>query len=125
MKKKAFTLIELLFVLVIIAIISGFVISKFYVSSVKKSAVRALLEDTQNCLNFLLSQYTSNLTSTSTLTVSRCIKSQYTGNCSYSGEIDTNTFTVSCSGQGIAQGAICTVSINDTNINIEKNCSGY
>jgi prepilin-type N-terminal cleavage/methylation domain-containing protein len=121
---KAYSLVEVLLVLVIIGILVSFFIPKMYSNIAKKNAVRALLEDTHNCLNFLISQYSSNITSP-TFDPSKCIKSQYTLDCAYSGDVDNNTLTVSCTGKDLAKGAVCTVSIAETNVSLKKNCSGY
>jgi len=113
MRKKAFTVTELLIALAIMAIMAAIVIS-VYRGYVKKAARSALQTDTRNCITCVSAELARIALTGGNPDFSNCTNriSRYTQSCSVDpiGEL----YQCSCSGKGIISGSKCILNTEST-----------
>ena len=114
MKKKAFTLTELLIALAIMAIMAAIVVS-VYRGYVRKAARSALQTDTRNCITCVSAELARIALTGGSPNFSNCTNriSRYTQSCSVS-ELSEELYQCSCSGKGIISGSTCILNTEST-----------
>jgi len=115
MKKRGFTLTELLVAMAILAILSAIVVS-VYKSYVKKAALSSLKADTRNCVTCVASELARVALTGGNPDFTNCTssKSKYTQSCSPSSDSNNEIGWCQCSGAGIISGVTCKLYTNST-----------
>ena len=122
MKKKAFTIMELLIALAIMAIMAAIVVS-VYRGYVRKAARSALQTDTRNCITCVSAELARIALTGGSPNFSNCTSriSRYTQSCSVSGSGEL--YQCTCSGKGIISGSTCILTTESTSFeNGSVNC---
>jgi prepilin-type N-terminal cleavage/methylation domain-containing protein len=113
MKKRAFTITELLIALAIMAIMAAFVIS-VYRGYVKKAARSALQTDTRNCITCVSAELARVALTGGNPNFTDCESriSRYTQSCRVTPEGEG--YKCTCSGEGLIAGSICILNTQST-----------
>ena len=123
MKKKAFTIMELLIALAVMAIMAAIVVS-VYRGYVKKAARSALQTDTRNCITCVSAELARIALTGGSPNFSNCTSriSRYTQSCSVT-QLGVELYRCTCSGRGIIAGSICILNTESTSFdNGSVNC---
>jgi len=123
MKKKAFTIMELLIALAIMAIMAAIVVS-VYRGYVRKAARSALQTDTRNCITCVSAELARIALTGGSPNFSNCTSriSRYTQSCSVT-QLGVELYRCTCSGRGIIAGSICILNTESTSFdNGSVNC---
>ena len=113
MKKRAFTIMELLIALAIMAIMAAIVVS-VYRGYVKKAARSALQTDTRNCITCVSAELARVALTGGEPDFDNCTNriSRYTQSCSVTSEGEV--YQCTCSGKGIISGSTCILNTEST-----------
>ena len=115
-KKKAFTLIELLIALALLAIMSAVAVG-VYRGYVRKAARSHVETDTRNCITCVASELARVALTGGNPDFTSCESgSRYTQNCSVSCDADYESCQCTCIGTGIVSGYSCTAGTNSTEV---------
>jgi len=114
MKKKAFTLTELMIALAVMAIIAAIVVS-VYRGYVRKAARSDLQADTRNCITCVSAELARIALTGGNPNFIDCTNriSRYTDRCIVDQEGER--YRCTCSGRGIIAGSVCILSTESTN----------
>ncbi|MBO8143284.1 MAG: prepilin-type N-terminal cleavage/methylation domain-containing protein [Thermodesulfobacterium sp.] len=116
-KKKAFTLIELMIALALLAIMSAIAVG-VYRGYVRKAARSHVETDTRNCITCVASELARVALTGGDPDFTSCKRgSRYTQSCSVNCDSDYENCQCTCTGTGIVSGYTCTTSTNSTDIN--------
>jgi len=113
MKKKAFTIMELLIALAIMAIMAAIVVS-VYRGYVRKAARSALQTDTRNCITCVSAELARIALTGGRPDFDNCTNriSRYTQSCSVTSEGEV--YQCTCSGKGLISGSTCILNTEST-----------
>jgi len=113
MKKKAFTLTELMIALAVMAIMAAIVVS-VYRGYVRKAARSALQADTRNCITCVSAELARIALTGGNPDFTNCTNriSRYTDSCSVTSEGEK--YRCTCSGRGIISGSVCILTTEST-----------
>jgi len=117
MKKRAFTLMELLIALALLAIMAAIAVGVYrgYVRNAARSYVET---DARNCISCVASELARVALTGDDPDFTSCERgSRYTENCSVSCDADYESCQCTCTGAGIVFGYSCTASTNSTEVN--------
>ncbi len=115
-KKKAFTLIELLIALALLAIMSAVAVG-VYRGYVRKAARSHVETDTRNCITCVASELARIALTGGEPDFTSCQRgSRYTQSCNVNCYDDENC-QCTCTGTGIVSGYTCTAGTNSTDVN--------
>ena len=123
MKKKAFTLMELMIALAVMAIMAAIVVS-VYRGYVRKAARSALQTDTRNCITCVSAELARIALTGGSPNFSNCTSriSRYTQSCSVT-QLGVELYRCTCSGRGIIAGSICILNTESTSFESgSENC---
>uniref|UniRef100_A0A7V5XI20 Prepilin-type N-terminal cleavage/methylation domain-containing protein n=1 Tax=Thermodesulfobacterium geofontis TaxID=1295609 RepID=A0A7V5XI20_9BACT len=114
MKKKAFTIMELLIALAIMAIMAAIVVS-VYRGYVKKAARSALQTDTRNCITCVSAELARIALTGGEPDFDNCTNriSRYTQSCSVT-QLGEELYQCTCSGKGMISGSTCILNTEST-----------
>ncbi len=116
-RKKAFTLMELLIALALIAIMSAVAVG-VYRGYVRKAARSHVETDTRNCITCVAAELARVALTGDNPDFTSCESgSRYTESCSVSCDADYENCQCTCTGTGIVSGYTCTASTNSTEVN--------
>ena len=123
MKKKAFTLTELMIALAVMAIMAAIVVS-VYRGYVRKAARSALQTDTRNCITCVSAELARIALTGGSPNFTNCTSriSRYTQSCSVN-QLSEEIYKCTCSGTGIISGSTCILTTESTSFEAESvNC---
>ncbi|AEH22944.1 hypothetical protein TOPB45_0846 [Thermodesulfobacterium geofontis OPF15] len=114
MKKKAFTLTELMIALAVMAIMAAIVVS-VYRGYVRKAARSALQTDTRNCITCVSAELARIALTGGSPNFTNCTSriSRYTQSCSVN-QLSEEIYQCTCSGTGIISGSTCILTTEST-----------
>ena len=107
--KKAFTLMELLIALAVMAIMAAIAVG-VYRGYVKKAARSSLQTDTRNCITCVAAELARVALTGGNPDFSNCTNriSRYTESCSVE-QVNTEVYKCTCTGKGIISDITCTL----------------
>ncbi len=124
MKKKGFTLMELIIALAIMAIMAAIAVG-VYRGYVRKAARSSLQTDTRNCITCVASELARVALTGGEPNFDNCTSrvSRYTGSCSVDCDSDYETCTCTCTGTGIISDSTCILTTESSEFASESvNC---
>ena len=115
-KKKAFTLMELLIALALLAIMAAVAVG-VYRGYVKKAARSQVETDARNCITCVAAELARVALTGGEPDFTSCEKgSRYTQSCDVECDDDYENCQCTCTGTGIVSGYTCTASTNSTEV---------
>ena len=118
-KKKAFTLMELLIALALIAIMSAVAVG-VYRSYVRKAARSHVETDTRNCITCVAAELARVALTGDDPDFNSCVRvSRYTQNCIVNCDEDYENCNCTCTGAGIVSGYTCTARTDSTEVDCD------
>jgi len=114
MKKRAFTIMELLIALAIMAIMAAIVVS-VYRGYVRKAARSALQTDTRNCITCVSAELARIALTGGRPDFDNCTSriSRYTQSCEVD-PLEGELYQCTCQGRGIIAGSVCILNTEST-----------
>lgn len=120
MKKRGFTLIELMIVIAILILMAGVAVS-VYRGYVKRAAKSSLQTDTRNCITCVASELARTALTGGSPDFTNCTTnvSKYTASCS----VDSTSYKCTCQGKGIISDSKCVLTTESQDFTSEsQNC---
>ena len=116
MKKKAFTLMELLIALALLAIMAAIAVG-VYRGYVKKAARSYVETDARNCITCVTAELARVALTGDDPDFTSCVRvSRYTQSCSVSCDSNYENCICICTGTGIVSGYTCTADMASTDV---------